>query len=93
MEWFIAGLVSLLVLSFAILRLIPKLMRFGPPIAKLTKQLEVLSRAQEAIPELAKMASALQDDPAIHELRRRQLLRAASKRKRTRERRLISRVS
>jgi hypothetical protein len=91
MEWFIVAAVALASLIWSAIFLVRKLLRLRGPILTLTEQLQKLSEASSKAPELAKLASALGDDPAIHVARRLELKREASARKRQRERRLRSR--
>jgi hypothetical protein len=92
MEWIIALILGLGFLIWALVYLIQKLRRFAPVLKKLQQQVELLERAQASSPEIAKLAGALGQDPELHLARRLEIQRAARKRKRQRERRLISRV-
>jgi hypothetical protein len=88
MEWLFAGIFALLVLIWSVIFLIGKLLKLRPLVAPFAKQLELLAEASNQSPELAKLASALGDDPAIHVARRLELQRKAMKLKRERSRRL-----
>lgn len=92
MEWLFAGLFALLMFIWSIIFLIRKLLRLKPLIAPFQQQLELLAKAREQAPELAKLASALGDDPAIHLSRRMELQRKARRQRRERGRRLSFRV-
>jgi hypothetical protein len=92
MEWIIAGITALGFIVWALAYLIRKLMKFAPALKTLQHQVELLEQAKAKAPEIAKLATALGQDPAIHVARRLELQRAARKHKRQRERRLISRV-
>jgi hypothetical protein len=91
MEWFWAGGLALAMFIWSGIYLIGKLLKFGPPAKKLATQLEALNAANAKLPEVAKVLSALGDDPDIHRARRLQLLKEARERKRQRERRLRAR--
>jgi hypothetical protein len=91
MEWLWAIGFAVAMLLWSGIYLIRKLLKFGPSAKKLTTQLEALNAANAKVPEIAKLLSALGDDPAIHIARRQQILREARERKRQRERRLRSR--
>jgi hypothetical protein len=90
-EWFWAGGLALAMFIWSGIYLIGKLLKFGPPAKKLATQLEALNAANAKLPEVAKVLSALGDDPDIHRARRQQLLKEARERKRQRERRLRAR--
>jgi hypothetical protein len=92
MEWLAAGLFAVGMLIWSAFFLIRKLVRFGPVIATLEKQLSLLSEASAKTPEIAKLASSINDDPVVHVARRLELKRAAKRLKLARERRLRSRV-
>jgi hypothetical protein len=91
MEWLWAIGFAVAMLLWSGIYLIRKLLKFGPSAKKLATQLEALNAANAKVPEIAKLLSALGDDPAIHIARRQQILREARERKRQRERRLRSR--
>ena len=91
MEWIWAGAFAVAMLLWSGVYLIRKLVKFGPPAKKLATQLEALNAANAKVPEIARVLSALGDDPAAHIARRQQVLREARERKRQRERRLRSR--
>jgi len=91
MEWLVAGLFALLMLIWSVVFLVAKLLRLRPLVGPLQEQLELLSKAKQAVPELARLASALEDDPVIHVAKRLELKRKARKLKRDRGRRLSSR--
>lgn len=91
MEWFIAAGIAGLGLIWSATFLISKLLRLRGPIVELSRQLEELSAASARTPEIAKLASALGQDPAIHVARRLELQQEAKKRKRQQERRLRTR--
>jgi hypothetical protein len=88
MEWLFAGIFALLVLIWSVIFLIGKLLKLRPLVAPFAKQLGRLAEASSQAPELAKLASALGDGPAIHVARRLELQRKAKKLKRERSRRL-----
>jgi hypothetical protein len=92
MEWFVAGFIAVASLVWSAVFLLRKLLRLRGPILTLAEQLQKLSEASARAPELAKLASALGDDPAIHVARRLEIKRQAGALKRQRERRLRSRV-
>jgi len=92
MEWLFAGLFALSMFIWSIVFIVRKLMRLGPLVTPFQEQLALLAKASQQAPELAKLASALGDDPAIHVGRRLELQRKARKLKRERTRRLINRV-
>jgi hypothetical protein len=91
MEWLFAGIFALLMLIWSVVFLLGKLLKLRPLVAPFAKQLELLAKASNQAPELAKLASALGDDPAVHLARRLELQRKARKLKRERSRRLSSR--
>lgn len=91
MEWLIAAGVAVIGLIWSGVFLMSKLLRLRGPIVELSKQLEELSAASARAPEIAKLASALGQDPAIHVARRLKLQQEAKKRKRQQERRLRAR--
>lgn len=72
--------------------LVRKLLRLRPLVAPFQQQVELLARASEQAPEIAKLASAIEDDPAWHVARRLELQRKVRKQRRERGRRLRSRV-
>ena len=92
MEWLFAGIFALFMMIWTIAFLARKLLRFRPLVASLQEQLERLAIAREQAPELDKLASALEDDPAFHMARRLELQRKARKQRREQGRRLRSRV-
>jgi hypothetical protein len=92
MEWLFAGLFALFMFIWSIAFLVRKLVRLRPLVAPFQQQLELLAKAGERVPELAKLVSALDDDPAVHISRRLELQRQARKQRRERSRRLSSRV-
>lgn len=91
MEWLVAAGIAVLGLTWSCVFLISKLLRLREPIAQLSKQLEELSAASARTPEIAKLASALGQDPEIQVARRLELQQEAKKRKRQQERRLRAR--
>lgn len=91
MEWIFAWIFALAMLVWSGIFLLGKILKFGPPAKKLAQQLEILNAASSKVPQLAKVLSALGDDPGVHVSRRQQLLRQARARKRQRERRLSTR--
>ena len=91
MEWLIAAVVAAVGLIWSGIFLVLKLLRLRSPIVKLSQQLKGLSAASAKTPEIAKLASALGQDPKIHLARRLEIKRAAKERKRQQERRLRNR--
>jgi hypothetical protein len=91
MEWLLAGIFALLMLTWSIAYLARKLLRLRPLVLPFTKQLELLAEAKQQAPDIAKLASALGDDPVIHVAKRLELQKKARKLKRERSRRLRSR--
>jgi hypothetical protein len=91
MEWLLAGIFALLMLTWSIAYLARKLLRLRPLVLPFTKQLELLAEAKQQAPDIAKLASALGDDPVIHVAKRLELQKMARKLKRERSRRLRSR--
>ncbi len=91
MEWIWAIAFAAVMLFWSGIYLVRKLLKLGPPAKKLATQLEALNAANSKVPEIARVLSALGDDPEIHRTRRQELLREARERKRQRERRLRSR--
>lgn len=79
-------------LVWSMIFLVSKLLRLKPLIAPFQQQLELLAKASKEAPELAKLASALGDDPVVHVSRRMELQRKARRQRRERGRRLRSRV-
>jgi hypothetical protein len=92
MEWLFAGIFALVMLIWSIAFLFRKLLRLRPLVAPFQQQLELLAKASEQAPELAKLASAIEDDPAWHVARRLDLQRKVRKQRRERGRRLRFRV-
>jgi hypothetical protein len=92
MEWLAVGLFALGMLIWSVLFLLKKLLRFRPIAIKLQEQAALIAEANAKAPDIAKLASALNEDPVVHVARRLELQRAARKRKADRERRLRSRV-
>lgn len=92
MEWLVAGVFALGMLIWSAFFLLKKLLRFRPIVTTLAEQLELINQANAKAPEIAKLVSALNEDPVAHVGRRLELQRAAHKRKLARERRLRSRV-
>lgn len=92
MEWLVAGVFALMVFIWSVFFLVRKLLRLRPLMAPFSKQLKLLAEASQQVPELAKLVSALEDDPVIHVSRRLALQRQARKQRRERSRRLRSRV-
>jgi hypothetical protein len=92
MEWLVAGLFALSMFIWSIVFIVRKILRIRPLVSPFQEQLSLLAQASQKAPELAKLASALQDDPVIHVAKRLELKRRARKLKRERTRRLISRV-
>lgn len=86
-----AGIFALVMLVSSAIFLLRKVLRLGGPAKELAEQLAKLSEANAKAPEIAKVLSALGDDPTGHAARRQQLLREARARKRQRERRLRDR--
>ena len=91
MEWLFAGTFALLMLIWSVVFLVLKMLRLRPLVAPFVTQLEHLAKAKAQAPELVKAASALGDDPVIHQARRLELQRKARRLKRERSRRLSSR--
>lgn len=91
MEWLFASVFALAMLVFSAIFLLRKVLRLGPPAKELAMQLAKLAEANAKAPQIAKVLSALGDNPADHVARRQQLLREARARKRQRERRLRDR--
>lgn len=77
---------------WSIIFLITKLLRLKPLLVPFREQFQLLAKASEQAPELAKLASALGEDPAIHLRRRMELQRKARRQRRERGRRLSFRV-
>jgi hypothetical protein len=92
MEWLFAGIFALLVFIWSIAFLVRKLLRLRPLVAPFQQQIKLLAEASQQAPELAKLASALEDEPAVHVARRLELQRKARRQRRERSRRLRSRV-
>jgi len=90
MEWLVAGLFGSLVLIWSVVFLVGKLLKLRPLVGPFQQQVQLLLEAKEQAPDLAKLASALGDDPVIHVARRLELQRSARKLKRVRSRRLRS---
>lgn len=92
MEWLFAGTFALVMFVWSVAYLVRKLLRLRPLVAPFQQQVELLARASEQAPEIAKLASAIEDDPAWHVARRLELQRKVRKQRRERGRRLRSRV-
>ena len=88
MEWLLAGIFAFSMLIWSAAFLARKVLRLQPLVLPFVKQLELLAKAKEQAPELAKLASALGDDPVIHVAKRMELQRKARRLKRERTRRL-----
>jgi hypothetical protein len=91
MEWLIAGLIAVAMPVWAGLYLFRKLLKLRPLVSPVLEQLTLLARVADQVPELARRANALGDDPVIHVARRLELKRSARKLKRERSRRLSTR--
>lgn len=92
MEWLVSGFFALSVFVGSVIYLVSKLLRLKPLVAPFQIQLKLLATASERVPELAKLASALGDDPVAHLGRRIELQRKARGERRARSRRLIARI-
>jgi hypothetical protein len=92
MEWLFAGTFALVMFIWAVAFLVRKLLRLRPLVAPFQQQLELLAKASEQAPELVKLASAIEDDPAWHVARRLELQRKRRKQRREQGRRLRARV-
>jgi len=91
MEWLIVALFGFLVLIWSVLYLFRKLLKLRPLADLFQLQLDLLLQAKQLVPELAKPASAIGDDPVIHVAWRLEHKRKARRLKRERSRRLRTR--